>query len=287
MAPQYKQIRISHAGKENMYTNFQNDNMNNQGTNQNPDPYAYQNNYNGFNGYQTGGYSGGIGGISGAFSEASEALKQKVVQQSFLFMLVGLVITAVGAKVASDVLLEWMVQNPFGIIALFIGELVIVFASNAALKANNTVLSAVLFTVYSFINGATLGIVCMAYVETSVVKVFVITAVMFGVTAFYGLVSKKDLSSLGGFCFMGLIGLLLVGVVNVFLQSSGLDYLICGIGVLVFVGLTAYDTKKIKDSCAFADSSNVTALSLNGAFQLYLDFINLFLYLLRLFGKRR
>jgi hypothetical protein len=272
-----------------MDNNFQNNNMNNgtQGYNQEQEPYVYQNNYS--NGYQNGngGFAGGIGSISGAFGEASEALKQKVVQQSFIFMLVGLVITAVGAKVASEVLLAWMVSNPVGIIALFIGELVIVFASNAALKANNAVLSAVLFTIYSFINGATLGIVCMAYVETSVTKVFVITAVMFGVTAFYGLVSKKDLSSIGGICFMGLIGLIIAGVVNIFLQSSGLDYLISGIGVLVFVGLTAYDTKKIKDSCAYADSSNVTALSLNGAFQLYLDFINLFLYLLRLFGKRR
>ena len=127
----------------------------------------------------------------------------------------------------------------------------------------------------------------MAYVETSVTKVFIITCVMFGITAFYGLVCKKDLSSIGSLCFMGLIGLIIVGIVNMFLGSDRLGYLASFIGVAVFVGLTAYDTQKIKQKTAYADESNVTALSINGAFELYLDFINLFLYLLRLFGKRR
>ncbi|MBO4420730.1 MAG: Bax inhibitor-1 family protein, partial [Lachnospiraceae bacterium] len=86
---------------------------------------------------------------------------------------------------------------------------------------------------------------------------------------------------------MGLIGLILVGIVNMFLKSEGLDYIASFIGVAVFVGLTAYDTQKIKEKTAYADSSNTTALALGGAFELYLDFINLFLYLLRLFGKRR
>lgn len=247
---------------------------------QNDSRFAFQQNMNGYNGYANGG-------IQGAMSEASEALKQKVVSQSFIFMLAALVITAIGAKVASDVLLEWMIRNPANLIILFVAEIGIVLISNVALKKNNVVLSAALMTAYSFINGATLGIVCMAYVETSVTTVFVITAAMFGVTAFFGLVTKKDLSSMGGILLMGLIGLIIAGLVNMFLHSEAIAYAASFIGVVVFVGLTAYDTQKIKAASAYADDSNTTVLALNGAFQLYLDFINLFLYLLRLFGKRR
>ncbi len=259
---------------------------------------GYQQNFNGYNGYNpNGGFNGYNNGnrgftlngqsFSGAFNEASEAIKQKVVSQSFLFMVVALAITAIGAKVASDVLLEWMMKNPVNMLILFGAEIAIVIVSNVAIKKNNVVLSASLFTAYSFINGATLGIVCMAYVETSVTIVFVITAAMFAITAFYGLVAKKDLSSIGSLCIMGLIGLIITGLVNIFLQSEMMTYVASFVGVAVFVGLTAYDTQKIKKASMYADDSNVTALSLNGAFELYLDFINLFLYLLRIFGKRR
>ena len=274
---------------------YQNNGYQNNGYQQNPNPYGYQQNYNngynGYNGYdnnvRNGNYMNGLGSFSNAFSEAAQALQQKVVAQSFLYMVVALGITAIGAKVASDVLLEWMLTNPMNLLLLFGAEIAIVIISNIALKKNNVVLSATLLTAYSFINGATLGIVCMAYVETSVIKVFVITAVMFAITAFYGLVCKKDLSSVGSLCFMGLIGLILVGVINIFLNSDTLGFVASFIGVAVFVGLTAYDTQKIKEKTAFADASNITALSMNGAFELYLDFINLFLYLLRIFGKRR
>ena len=247
--------------------------------------FGYQQNFNGYN--ANNGVNNGIGSFSNAFSEAAEALRQKVVAQSFLFMVVALAITAVGAKIGTELMLKWMITNPMNLIILFIAEIAIVIVSNIALKKNNVVLSASLLTAYSFINGATLGVVCMGYVETSVTKVFVITAVMFAVTAFYGLVCKKDLSSVGSLCLMGLIGMILVGIVNIFLQSDGLGYAASFIGVAIFVGLTAYDTQKIKAKTAFADESNVTALSINGAFELYLDFINLFLYLLRIFGKRR
>ena len=282
----------------NQANGYQNNGYQNNGYQQNPNQYAYQQNFNGYNGYNpNGGFNGYNNGnrgftlngqsFSGAFNEASEAIKQKVVSQSFLFMVVALAITAIGAKVASDVLLEWMMKNPVNMLILFGAEIAIVIVSNVAIKKNNVVLSASLFTAYSFINGATLGIVCMAYVETSVTIVFVITAAMFAITAFYGLVAKKDLSSIGSLCIMGLIGLIITGLVNMFLQSEMMAYVASFVGVAVFVGLTAYDTQKIKKASMYADDSNVTALSLNGAFELYLDFINLFLYLLRIFGKRR
>ena len=251
---------------------------------QNDARFAFQQNFNGYNGYNNGGYTGGI---SGAFSQASEALQQKVVAQSFIFMLAALVVTAIGAKVASEVLLEWIFMNPARLIILFVAEIAVVIASNIALKKNNVAISAALMTAYSFINGATLGIVCMGYVDTSVTKVFVITAAMFGITAFYGLVCKKDLSSMGSICIMGLIGLILVGIVNMFLKSEGLDYIASFIGVAVFVGLTAYDTQKIKQMAAYSTDMTENSLALFGAFQLYLDFINLFLKLLRIMGKRK
>ena len=281
--------------QNNGYQNngYQNDGYQNNGYQNN----GYQQNYNGYNNNGYNGFNNGVenrgfrgfnaDSVSGAFGEAAEALRQKVVAQSFLFMVAALAITAVGAFVGTDLMLQWMMTSPMNLVLLFVAEIAIVIVSNIALKKNNVVLSATLLTAYSFINGATLGIVCMGYVQTSVTKVFIITAVMFGVTAFYGLVAKKDLSSIGGLCFMGLIGLIITGVVNMFLHSSGLDYFASFIGVAVFVGLTAYDTQKIKQKTAFADESNITALSLNGAFELYLDFINLFLYLLKIFGKRR
>ena len=233
-----------------MEPNYQNDNYNNMQSNgqngypqnQQNNPYGFQTNYNGYNnGTKSGGF--GVGNIGDAFSEAAEALRQKVVAQAFIFMMAALGITAIGAKVASDVLLSWLEKSPAILILLLVAELAIVVVSNIALKKNNVVLTASLYTVYSFINGATLGIICMAYVETSVTRVFVITAVMFVVTAFYGLVSKKDLTSIGGLCFMGLIGLIVAGIVNLFLKSTALDFLFSIIGVVVFIGLTAYDTK--------------------------------------------
>ena len=295
-----------------MEPNYENNNYNLQGTSQNGYPQnGYQQNGYQLNGYQNNGYqqngyqnnqfgyqqnfngynvNNGIGGFSNAFSEAAEALRQKVVAQSFLFMVAALAVTAVGAKIGTEFMLQWMITNPVNLIILFVAEVAIVIVSNIALKKNNVVLSASLLTAYSFINGATLGVVCMGYVETSVTKVFIITAVMFAVTAFYGLVCKKDLSSVGGLCFMGLIGLIVAGIINMLFfrgENSTFSLIASVIGVAVFVGLTAYDTQKIKEKTAFADENNVLALSINGALELYLDFINLFLYLLRLFGKRR
>jgi FtsH-binding integral membrane protein len=111
---------------------------------------------------------------------------------------------------------------------------------------------------------------------------------MFGVMAIYGLITKRDLSSLGSLFMMGLVGIIIAGVVNMLiLHSSAVEFGISIVGVLIFVGLTAYDVQKLKNRVAFSDSDNATAIAMAGAFELYLDFINLFLKLLRLFGKRK
>ena len=277
----------------NNYNNY--NNYDQMGGTQNPQQNGYINgypmNYNNRANYNQRMGDGNVGGIQGAFSQARELFQQKVVAYSFLFMVVALGITAVGAYVGADVMFKMMFDNPGIMFILAIAEIATVIVANIALKKNNVVLSAALLTAYSFVNGATIGVICKyGYEMASVAQVFVITCVMFGITAFYGLVCKKDLSSVGGLCFMGLIGLIVAGIINMLFfrgENSTFSLIASVIGVAVFVGLTAYDTQKIKEKTAFADENNVLALSINGALELYLDFINLFLYLLRLFGKRR
>jgi len=145
-----------------------------------------------------------------------------------------------------------------------------------------------LFVLYSVINGATLSVIFVAYSIGTISKVFFITAGTFAVMAFIGYVTKTDLSKLGKILFMALIGVIIATVVNIFVKSSGLDLILSYIGVLVFVGLTAYDTQKIKQMLWQAGDMSETSqkIALLGALSLYLDFVNLFLYLLRIFGRR-
>jgi len=139
------------------------------------------------------------------------------------------------------------------------------------------------------VNGATLSFVFLVYTSTSIVNVFLITAITFAVMAAYGYFTKKDLTSWGRMLFMALIGLIIASIVNIFLKSSGMNMVISYIGVLVFVGLTAYDSQKIKEMLMQAPDAGETMqkLALLGALSLYLDFINLFLYLLRILGSSR
>jgi len=170
---------------------------------------------------------------------------------------------------------------------LFIVEIAIVLAGNWAVQKNNAVLAAVLYTVYSFVTGMTLSIIFLAYTGESIVSVFFITAAMFASMAVVGLVTKKDLTGIGSICFMGLIGIIIAGLVNMFIRSSVFDLIVSVIGVVIFVGLTAYDVQKIKRMAAYSTDLTENSLALFGAFQLYLDFINLFLRLLRIMGKKR
>ncbi len=143
------------------------------------------------------------------------------------------------------------------------------------------------FWVFAVLMGASLASIFLIYTGTSIARVFFITASVFGAMSLYGYTTKRDLTGWGSFFFMGLIGIIIAMVVNIFLQSSALEFAISVIGVLVFVGLTAYDTQKIKEMYAASDSTSVaTKKSIMGALRLYLDFINLFLMLLRLFGSR-
>lgn len=238
----------------------------------------YQNNM----GYDPAAAQGSVLG------QVNTLMHQEVIAKSFLYMVAALVVTAVAAFAAPNALAKVLMKNPMAIYGLIVAELAIVIVSNIAIKKNNAILTAILFTVYSFLTGATLGIIFWAYDLSSVGAVFLMTAGMFGATAVYGLVCKKDLSSIGSILLMGVIGIIIVSVVNmIFLHSEGLDLIVSYIGVAIFVGLTAYDTQKIKKSVAYATPDRMATLALSGAFELYLDFINIFLRLLRIMGRRK
>jgi hypothetical protein len=145
-----------------------------------------------------------------------------------------------------------------------------------------------LFLLYSVLNGATLSSIFLIYSVDSIATTFFVTAGTFGVMALYGAVTKQDLSKLGNILVMALIGVIIATVVNLFLKNGLLDMVVSGIGVLVFVGLTAYDTQKIKLMLADAEAGETTEkIALLGALSLYLDFVNLFLHLLRFMGGRK
>jgi uncharacterized protein len=208
------------------------------------------------------------------------------------WMSMGLGLTALAAfmTVSSPAAMQFVFGTSGVFFGLIIGELVLVMVISMAIARLSAATASLLFLLYSALNGVTLSAVLLAYTGASVVSAFVICAGMFGAMSIYGLVTGKDLTSWGSFLFMGLIGILLASVVNIFVKSSGMDFIISGIGVLVFVGLTAYDTQKLKIMGESAPNDDATAVrrgTILGALTLYLDFINLFLMLLRLFGSRR
>ena len=145
-----------------------------------------------------------------------------------------------------------------------------------------------MFWVFAFLMGLSLSTIFLTYTQASIARVFFITATTFGAMSIYGYTTKRDLTAMGSFLFMGLIGIIIASIVNIFMQSSMMYFVISVLGVLIFVGLTAYDTQKIKNMYTAYDSGEVAAKkAIMGALTLYLDFINLFIMLLRLFGTRR
>lgn len=219
------------------------------------------------------------------------------VQTSFVlkvynWMTMGLAITALVALAVEMVLpgLRWiMIENPIIFWGLLILELALVWGLSAAINKIPAFVGVLVFLAYAALNGLTLSIIFLVYSIGSIAYTFFITAAMFGATSVFGFITKIDLSRIGGLLMMALIGLIIASVVNVFVASEPLDWLISYAGVVIFVGLTAYDTQKIKNMSAGIDSSSEdgSRASIMGALALYLDFINLFLFLLRILGRRR
>lgn len=219
-------------------------------------------------------------------SAAFPALMRKV----YLWMTMALVITGFTAYgvATSPAIMSAILMNKMLFFGLIIGEFALVIGLSAAINRLSLSTATLMFVLYSVINGATLSVIFLAYTMSSIANVFFITAGTFAAMAFVGYTTKKDLSGMGKMLMMALIGLIIATVVNLFLRSTGLQLIVSYIGVLVFVGLTAYDTQKIKQMLMMAEDTGETAqkIALLGALSLYLDFVNLFLYLLRIFGKR-
>ncbi|HMG84066.1 MAG TPA: Bax inhibitor-1/YccA family protein [Ferruginibacter sp.] len=217
----------------------------------------------------------------------------------FAYMFMALGISALFAYLfATNLsLLQYMINaagtglNPLGYIVLFapLGFVLLMSFGYSRLSAPILVL---LFVLYSAINGITFGFILLQYAASSVLGCFLSASAMFGIMAFMGYTTKQDLTKFGRILFMGLIGIIVASLINLFMGNSSLDYLISFIGVMIFTGLTAYDVQKLKNIGAGIQYANVPATdvkkaSIMGALNLYLDFINLFLFLLRLFGGRR
>lgn len=226
-----------------------------------------------------------------ASAQRSTAVERTFVTKVFAWMTWGLLITAVVAAGVSSYppLAKQIFATPALFFALLIAELAMVWGISAGINRLSGAAASVLFIVYSALNGLTLSIIFMIYTPASITSTFFVTAGMFGVMAAYGYTTKRDLSGLGSLCFMALIGLILASIVNLFMASSGLYWLITYAGILIFVGLTAYDMQKIRmmGSAVMDGPELAQKAAIMGALALYLDFINLFLLLLRLLGRRR
>lgn len=221
---------------------------------------------------------------------SEQSLVNEFLQKVYIWMCGGLVLTGIISwHVAnSRNLMESLILNRNMFMGLIITELVLVMIMSFMANRVSAFVAGAMFVAYSALNGVTLSVIFLAYTLPSIAQVFFLTAGMFAGMSLYGFVTKKDLTSWGSFLFMALLGMILAMIVNFFLKSSAMSLVISFGGVIIFVGLTAYDTQKLK-TIAMANpgvgSSEKPAIY--GALTLYLDFINLFLSLLNLLGKRR
>ena len=217
----------------------------------------------------------------------------QAMTQVYLWMAMGLMVTAVVAVIVSSspFLLGLIFSSPIVLVGLIILELILVLAVSRVAMSVSSGAGLALFFVYAAVNGLTLSVIFLVYDLGSIGLAFITTAVTFGVMSVIGFTTKQDLSRWGGILLMALIGLIIASVVNIFLASSALDWVITYAGILIFMALTVYDTKRIKQmthALALEGETNVIdRVAVMGALRLYLDFINLFLYILKLLGRRR
>ena len=219
-------------------------------------------------------------------SVSDREVERAFIRSTYAWMFGGLGITALTSFwVITSPALRSIIFQPGVSIFLMLATLGLVFFLSFRIMKLAPATAAGLFLTYAVLNGLMLSGIFMVYAQATIFQAFVVAAGMFGAMSIYGMVTKRDLTSWGSFFFMGLIGIILVSLVNLFVQSSVVDGAISLIGVFVFVGLTAYDTQKLKRFAAVA-GDRATNFAIIGALALYLDFINLFLMLLRLFGRR-
>ena len=214
------------------------------------------------------------------------------IRSVYNWMAIGLALTGFIAFYVSqnETLLRLILGNRLIFFGLIIAELALVFSISARVHKMKATTATGLFVLYAALNGATLSLIFLVYTSSSITSTFFICAATFVACSIYGMTTKRDLTSLGGFMMMGLFGIIIASVVNMFVRSTGMSMIISYIGVFVFVGLTAYDTQKLKTMAliqpADLEAGVVRKGAIVGALSLYLDFINLFLMLLHIFGRR-
>ena len=218
--------------------------------------------------------------------EVSQTL---LIRKVYVWMCLALLITAGTAyRVAnSEELLRIIFSSKLSFFGIIIAQFAIVWFLSARIKTLSMTTATILFALYSVLMGVTMSCIFIAYTQSSIASTFFITAGTFAVMSIYGFTTKKDLTSWGNLLFMALVGLIIAMTVNFFMKSSMMDLVISCIGVLVFVGLTAYDTQKIKALMNQENTEENQKKAIIGSLMLYLDFINLFMFLLRIFGRRR
>ena len=220
-------------------------------------------------------------------STANSSVLSTVMCKVYMRMFLALVVTALTSLyVASSPSLLATIFGSRGIfLGLIIAELAVVFVISGMLHKLSTATATLLFYLYAILNGVVFSSIFVVYELGSIAYTFFITAGVFGAMTVYGLVTKNDMTKFGSYCVMALFGLIIATVVNIFVASSTLDWIISLVGVALFIGLTAWDTQKIKNAAYEVEPSQMGKLATIGALSLYLDFINLFLYLLRFFGR--
>lgn len=221
----------------------------------------------------------------------SDSVVATLMRNVYIWMTLALVITGLTAMVTakSEALMTFIFTNNWALIDLMILQLGLVFYFSARINRMSFSTATAVFILYSAITGLTFSSIFVVFSMSSIATTFFITAGMFAAMALVGSFTKKDLSGMGKFALMALIGLIIAGIVNMFLRNAMMDFIVSGIGVLVFAGLTAYDSQKIRQMLQMQSEINESTqkLALLGSLSLYLDFINIFLYLLRFFGSSR
>jgi FtsH-binding integral membrane protein len=235
-------------------------------------------------------FNEGVVHRTGAYARANidEGLRAYMLNV-YNYMALGLGVTGIVAMLtaSSPMMINAIFGTPLQWIIL-LAPIGFVFFLSARISYMSASTAQLVYWTYAALMGLSLSSIFLVYVEASIARVFFITAGTFAGMSLYGYTTKRDLSGLGSFLLMGLIGLILASIVNIFLKSSGLEFVLSAIGVLIFTGLTAYDTQMIRNMYLESDEAGVmTKKAILGALHLYLDFINLFMMLLRLFGDRR
>jgi uncharacterized protein len=207
----------------------------------------------------------------------------------YAWMFVGLLVTAgVAVFIASqEQIVRAIVATRFLFLVLVLGQLGLVYWISARVATLRPSTAATLFLVYAATNGITFSVILLAFTGASIASAFLTTAGMFGALALYGTLTKRSLLGLGQFAFMGLVGIVIASLVGLFWQNDTLQFMISACGVIVFTGLTAYDAQKLKGMALAVEGPQTGSYAISGALSLYLDFVNLFLMILRLFGDRR